>query len=87
MRSILSGTPTICRGRAKRLPEDRKTISAPGRDIYIEFLVQGALIKTTAIDSVTGTEVCIFGPRTTPRDILIKNAVSKLEYVQAKKKS
>ncbi|MGB8600746.1 MAG: hypothetical protein WCD42_00970 [Rhizomicrobium sp.] len=69
------------------MAEDRKTVSAPGRDIYIEFLVQGALIKTTAIDSVTGTEVCIFGPRTTPREILIKNAVAKLQYVQAKNKT
>lgn len=67
------------------LPDDRKTIPGLGRDIYIEFMVQGALIKATAIDSVTGTEVCIFGPRSTPREILIKNALSKLDYVQTKK--
>ena len=42
------------------------------RDIYIEFFAQGGLVKVSAIDSVTGTEVNLFGPANTPRDILTK---------------
>jgi hypothetical protein len=55
------------------------------REVFLEFVVQGGLIKTTAIDSLTGTEVCIFGPAKVSRDILTKNAVAKLEYVLKKK--
>ena len=57
----------------------------PQRDVYVEFRVQGSLVKVSAIDSKTGTEVSIFGPRTTPRDALIRNAVAKLEYVLKRK--
>lgn len=55
-------------------------------EIYIEFVVQGGLVKATAIDSVTGTEVCVFGPVTAPREALTQNAVAKLEYVLKKQK-
>jgi hypothetical protein len=55
------------------------------REIYIEFVAQGGVVKATAIDSVTGTEVCIFGAASTPRDVLEKNAVAKLEYILKKK--
>jgi len=55
-------------------------------EIYIEFVVQGGLVKATAIDSVTGTEVCVFGPATAPREALTQNAVAKLAYVLRKQK-
>ncbi|MGA7712754.1 MAG: hypothetical protein WCA81_12685 [Rhizomicrobium sp.] len=55
-------------------------------EVYIEFIVQGGLVKVTAIDSVTGTEVCVFGPVTAPREALTQNAVAKLEYVLRKQK-
>jgi hypothetical protein len=54
------------------------------REIYLEFVKQGGLIKTTAIDGPTGIEVCIFGPASTPRDVLEKTAVAKLAYVLKK---
>ena len=54
--------------------------------VYIEFIVQGGLVKVTAIDSVTGTEVCVFGPVTAPREALTQNAIAKLEYVLRKQK-
>lgn len=57
------------------------------RDIYVEFRVQGNLVKVSAIDSASGAEVSIFGPRTTPRDTLIRNAVAKLEYILKKKET
>lgn len=66
------------------MPDDRKTIPGQGRDIYIEFMALGALVKVTAIDSVSGLEACIFGPRTTPREMLIKNALAKLDYIRCK---
>jgi hypothetical protein len=56
-----------------------------GREIYVEFVALAGLIKATAIDSLTGTEACIFGPASTPRAVLEKNAVTKLEYVLKKK--
>lgn len=55
-------------------------------EIYIEFTQRGGLVKVTAIDSVTGTEATIFGPASTPREILTKNAVAKLAYVLKKNK-
>lgn len=60
------------------------TLASGEREIYLEFIAQGGLVKATAIDSVTGTEVCIFAPVRTPRDVLTKTAVAKLEYVMNK---
>lgn len=54
-------------------------------EIYIEFVVQGGLVKATAIDGATGTEACIFGPASTPREVLARNAAAKLAYVLKKK--
>ncbi len=58
----------------------------PGRDtakreIYIEFIVQGAYVKATAIDAASGVEASIVGPATAPRESLSAVAVRKLEYV------
>jgi len=54
-------------------------------EIYIEFVVQGGLVKATAIDSVTGTEASVFGPASAPREALSHNALAKLAYVLKKK--
>lgn len=54
-------------------------------EIYIEFVAQGGLVKVSAIDSKTGTEVSIFGPVKTPREALTNAAVAKLKYVMNKK--
>lgn len=56
-----------------------------GREIYLEFVACGGQIKATAIDSVTGIEATIFGPAATPRAVLERNAVAKLEYLLKKK--
>ena len=55
-------------------------------EIYLEFAVQGGLVKATAIDAATGTEVSIFGPVSAPREALSRNAVAKLAYVLKKQK-
>ncbi len=56
------------------------------REIFVEFVVQGAFVKVTAIDSVTGLEASIVGPASAPQSILADQARRKLDYV-AKKKS
>ncbi len=55
------------------------------REIYLEFVACGGQIKATAIDGASGIEATIFGPASTPRAILEKNAVAKLEYLLRKK--
>lgn len=56
------------------------------REIFIEFVVQGAFVKATAIDPVTGLEGSIVGPASAPKAVLAEQARRKLEFV-AKKKS
>lgn len=53
--------------------------------VYLEFVRQGNLIKASAIDAVSGTEVSIFGPATTPQGVLTERVVAKLKYVMNKK--
>lgn len=55
-----------------------------GAEIYIEFIVQGAFVKATAIDSKTGTEASIMGPAGAARADLSAAALRKLEYVLKK---
>jgi hypothetical protein len=57
-----------------------------GREIFIEFVMQGAFVKATAIDPVTGLEASIVGPARAPQAVLAEQARRKLEYL-AKKKS
>ena len=54
-------------------------------EIYIEFVVQGGLVKATSIDGATGIEASVFGPVSAPRAALQQNALAKLEYVLKKK--
>lgn len=58
----------------------------PDSEVYIECVLKGALMQVSAIDSVSGTEVSVFGPATA-RQALIHNAVAKLSYVLKKKAS
>lgn len=57
----------------------------PGREIYVEFIVQGAYVKATAIDGASGVEASIVGPATAPRASLAEAARRKLDYLQKKK--
>ena len=56
-----------------------------GREIYVEFVMLGNVVKATAIDPDTGVEASIVGPASAPRAILAENARKKLEYVKAKR--
>jgi hypothetical protein len=53
-------------------------------EILIEFVVQGNVVKATAIDAVTGREASIVGPANAGRDALAKAAARKLKYVLTK---
>lgn len=54
-------------------------------EIYIECVVQGGLMKVTAIHSISGTEASVFGPASNAsRDVLTRNAVAKLAYILKK---
>jgi hypothetical protein len=57
-----------------------------GTEIYVEFIVQGAFVKATAIDSKSGVEASIIGPAGASRADLSTAAVRKLEYVLKKQK-
>jgi hypothetical protein len=54
-------------------------------DIYVEFVVQGGVVKVTAIDSKTGMEASVLGPSGASRTALGNAAMRKLRYVQQKK--
>jgi len=54
-------------------------------EIYVEFIVQGNVVKATAIDSATGTEASVVGPASASQAVMAEAARRKLEYVMKKK--
>jgi hypothetical protein len=56
------------------------------RETLIEFIVQGNVVKVTAIDSATGLEASIVGPVGGARDALAQAAARKLQYLLEKKR-
>ncbi len=56
-----------------------------GREIIIEFHPVGNVVKVSAMDIATLTEISIQGPKASPKEILQKNALKRLEYVLKKK--
>ena len=55
-------------------------------EILIEFIVQGNVVKVTAIDAASGVEASIVGPANSPREALSQAAIRKLQYVLQKKR-
>ncbi|MEI9992048.1 MAG: hypothetical protein WDM86_18675 [Rhizomicrobium sp.] len=53
--------------------------------VYVEFVVQGSVVKVTAVDSRTGTEASVMGPAGASRTALSDAALRKLNYVLRKK--
>ena len=54
-------------------------MAKPGdREVYFEFVTIGNVVKVTAIDSVTATEVSVMGPTSASQADLKKVAVQKL---------
>jgi hypothetical protein len=63
------------------MPTDR---AGERRDVFIEIATLGNFAKVTAIDSATGTEVCVTCPANASRATMEAAAVNKLEYVLKK---
>lgn len=61
------------------------TNALKNREIIIEFHPVGALVKVSAMDTQTLTEVSIQGPANSPEELLKRNALKRLEYVLKKK--
>ena len=77
MRSARTGFPFGC--ATNKLP-------ATGKDeVLFEFVVQGNVVKATAIHAATGTEASIVGPANAGQGVLAQAALRKLQYVLAKK--
>lgn len=55
------------------------------REVIVEFTPVGNIMRVTAMDTATLTEIVISGPKTTPQTTLKRNAVKRLEYVLRKK--
>ena len=56
-----------------------------GREVIIELFPVGNIVKVTAMDTLTLTEVSIQGPKNAGEAVLKRNAVKRLEYVLKKK--
>ncbi len=63
--------------RARRLRDD---------DIIIEFISLGQVVRVSAIDQTTGTEVSMVGDPKVGKNILSRLAARKLRYVLARRK-
>lgn len=56
-----------------------------GREVIIEFMPVGSIVKVSAIDVQSLTEVSIQGPANAGQEMLKRNAMRRLEYVLKKK--
>ncbi|MGH1483272.1 MAG: DUF6898 family protein [Geminicoccales bacterium] len=58
--------------------------SSESKEIIVEFTVMGHLMRVTAMDSESLTEVVIQGPLNADRNNLASLATQKLNFVMAK---
>lgn len=54
------------------------------KDVLIEFQPVGNIVRVSAIDPVSNTEVIIQGPASAGKAVLARNALAKLNYVLRK---
>ena len=59
--------------------------SLHGREIIVEFFPLGQIVKVSAMDTASLTEISIQGPKTAGQETLKRNALRRLEYVLKKK--
>ncbi len=55
-----------------------------GREVILEFHQIGQIVKVTAMDVVSLTEISIQGPANAGQEMLKRNAVKRLAYVLRK---
>jgi Domain of unknown function (DUF6898) len=58
---------------------------AAEREVIFEFLRVGAVVKVTAVDAASGTEVSIVGDPSAGEAALKRLARQKLDYMMAKR--
>ncbi|HBR68120.1 MAG TPA: hypothetical protein DEA55_01965 [Rhodospirillaceae bacterium] len=56
-----------------------------GREVIFEFFPVGNIVRVSAMDTQSLTEITIQGPAGTGEGILKRNALKRLEYVLKKK--
>ncbi|MGE4313091.1 MAG: hypothetical protein AB7E85_02310 [Pseudobdellovibrionaceae bacterium] len=56
-----------------------------GREVIVEMHRFGSIVKVTAMDTKTLTEISVQGPASAGEVALRKNALARLEYVLKKK--
>jgi hypothetical protein len=56
-----------------------------GREIIIEFYPVGQIVRVSAMDAQSLTEISIQGPASAGEETLTRNALKRLEYVLRKK--
>jgi hypothetical protein len=78
------GRPVRCRKSLAWRAGDM-TDRRGGREVLIEFQQIGNVVKVTAVDPETLTEVSIMGPPSAGQEILKRNVINKLNYVLSKK--
>lgn len=59
--------------------------SIQGREVIIEFQSIGNLVRVSAMDTASLTEISIQGPANAGEEMLKRNALKRLEYVLKKK--
>lgn len=59
--------------------------SLKNREIIIEFFPVGQIVKVSAMDTMSLTEISIQGPTSAGEEALKRNAIKRLEYVLKKK--
>jgi len=59
--------------------------SLAGREVIIEFYPVGNIVKVSAMDVLSMTEISIQGPKNAGEAMLKRNALKRLEYVLRKK--
>jgi hypothetical protein len=55
------------------------------REVIFELFPVGNIVKVSAMDTQTLTEVSIQGPKSAGEEMLKRNALKRLEYVMKKK--
>lgn len=73
-------------GRQSRLRKSGVPRGDVVGEVLFEFSRVGNVIRVTAIDVDSNTEIVIAGPATAPQAMLQNTALQKLRYVMARKK-
>lgn len=58
--------------------------SVGGREVIIEMMPVGTIVKVSALDVQSLTEISIQGPASSGEELLKRNAIKRLEYVLKK---